>query len=291
MSNPRNVQKSAYTRGEGATAGIAAGAWGGMEAVGLATDPYGVALGIVLIPVFATVGGVAGAATGTSRSKEEITRALQTINRAYKPVKFEAAAEREIVKHLRNELFDNGRACLTNRSTRNSCPQGSNSSDLLLSMAFNLVPSESNGAGAGNVDFHGRVTVTTQPAGLVHPHCVTFTYRKFAGNIFDLAKNNGAALDPKLSSAINQFAQQFPEILSANHRSELLNSRQEPDVAKKRNLKLKNQHKGAEWTRTSCAYSPRKTIKADAVQGDPNKPRPPINMGGYGGWPPKASGD
>ncbi len=31
---------------------------------------------------------------------------------------------------------------------------------------------------------------------------------------------------------------------------------------------------------------PRKTSKADAVQGDPNKPRQPINMGGYGGWPP-----
>ncbi len=306
ISENGNVQSGAYTRGEGAAEGVVGGASAGVivAAEGLA-GPQGLIMlpvGVLLTPVFATVGGVAGAASGTSKSREDIMQAVHTINRAYEPAKFEAIAEREIAKHLSDGFSGNKKACTTSRKTRKSCSQGPNSSELILYMTFNLVPSKSNGAGTGNIDVLGKITVTTKPLGLLKPNCIFFGYRSFAGNIFDLAKNNGAALDRKFFSAINQFSQQFPKTLNANSGSDFLNSRNEKDIVKKRNLRIKNS--GAEWTRAICSSKPRPIETSVAqleqyqppsptndAQVDPYKPRPPINMGGYGGWPPKASDD
>ncbi len=296
ISDARYVESGAYTRGEGAAAGVAVGVLGGMEATGLATDPYGFAIGIALIPVFATVGVVAGAASGTSKSRKNITQALQTINQAYDPSKYEAMAEREIAKHLNDGLPKNN-ACVTSRTSRNRCSQDRYSSDLNLAMSFDLLPSKIKGAGAGNVDFYSRVTVTTKPSGLTQPDCISFTYREYAGNIFDLAQNNGTALESKFSSVIYSFAAQFPNSLTAKRNRDLPNNKKEidmggyggwppPDDTDER--KLQTMNRGAEWTRTSCSIAPRKSIKTDAVKSDPYKPRPPINMGGYGGWPPPA---
>ena len=194
ISDTRKVTSAAYTRSEGAVAGAAGGASGALEGAITTADPWALPLAILLLPVFATVGGATGAASGTSHSREEIIMALTTVNQAYVPHKFERNAERHITVNLERNLFGKKGPCFSTRQTRSKCPQITSTSKLNISMAFNLVPARS-GSGAGNVDYLGKITLDAQPDGVLRPECVSFIFRQFAGNIFDLAKNDGAELN------------------------------------------------------------------------------------------------
>ena len=210
----RSVQSGAYTRGEGAASGVAGGAWSALEGGMSSTDAFGLVLGVALVPVFATVGGVAGAATGTSRSREDIARAVNVINQAYHPKKYERAFEAALAESLEQRLFASEEPCITIRSNRRACSQGSRASSLRVRTIFHLAPADS-GAGSGELDFLGRVMMIGEPEGVIQPQCISFEYRRPAGNIFDLAEGSGQNLDAALWTTLDNFAAGLPEALKS----------------------------------------------------------------------------
>ncbi len=207
-----DVRSTAYTRGEGAVSGIGAGAGGALEAGLSSADPFGLALGVALVPVFATAGGIYGAASGTSRSREEIVRAVDTLNRAYQPSKFERAFEATLSNSLSTGLFDGVPPCFSTSSSRSSCPQGAQTSNLVIRTSFNLVPADS-GAGSGNLDFIVQTLLTAEPKDVLQPECISLRYTNFAGNLFELAENNGQPMTTSLQSTLYDFAVELPLIL------------------------------------------------------------------------------
>ncbi|WP_170787431.1 hypothetical protein [Ruegeria lacuscaerulensis] len=212
IDGDRGVDSATYTRGEGAASGIGAGAAGALEGGLSSHDPFGVVLGVVLVPVFATAGGIYGASTGTSRSREEILSAAYTINQAYRPERFESAFEAMLSNSLQTALFDGVSPCFSSRSSRGDCPQGARASNLRIRTTFHLVPADT-GAGSGNLDFLGRAKMIAEPAGVLQPQCILLEYRSLAGNLFKLAENNGRSLASAFQSTLNDFATELPQVL------------------------------------------------------------------------------
>jgi hypothetical protein len=197
FSEKKSTASGAYTKGEGAKSGALGG---GAAGVGIWANELGV-YALVLAPgvIVATavagagIGAVSGAAAGTNYTREDIDQAVATVDRSFAPELYSEEFEVLMAAELRKRLETESGPCVAARSERNRCSRKSNRAVLHMSHAFQIGPAEKNASG-GHLDFTAYMTFWSEPRGVVTPDCVTLIYRHPAGNLFDLAANDGAGV-------------------------------------------------------------------------------------------------
>lgn len=197
LSDAGPAASGAFTKGEGAAGGAGAGAatglgmWGYMGEVGLAVLVFAPAVIVGTTVVGAGIGAASGAAAGTNYTREDIDKAISVVWNSFSPAIFEYEFEGMMANQLRTRISGENAPCVTTSAERRKCARTANSSVFNVNMSSRITASKES-PGGGELDFVTQSTFWTDPKGALSPDCVTFLYRHPAGNLFDLATNDGA---------------------------------------------------------------------------------------------------
>ncbi len=197
ISDSGAARSGAFTKGEGGAGGAAGGAaaglgmWGALGEVGLAALILAPGVVVGTAVVGAGIGAASGTAAGTNYTREDIDRAIQTVESAFAPQSFDKEFEAAVASKLQSKLQAGNGPCITTSSERQKCQRTGSSSVVKMNVSSRISASASQ-SGRGDLDFFTQSTLWTEPRGVISPDCVTLLYRYPAGNLFDLAANNGA---------------------------------------------------------------------------------------------------
>ena len=157
------------------------------------------------IGVYAAGGAVYGAAKGVSQSPNEVRRAVSTVSAAFRPAQVQTDLESTFLKELRRYAQVSGGPCIATESGPEQCKARKAKAGLVATFAFELVPSPMPNEPA-DLDITALVTAAGYPIGSLGIGCMSWLYRRYAGNLFDLDDDGGLLLAQRLQSSSVELA-------------------------------------------------------------------------------------